>query len=177
MAVGNAQDNIVTESRVEIVQPDYVSDAAAFPPGVNPGRVPQQRLMPTSIAGRFIAPIQTPGQIVTNEADVDAGASLILSTVTRNAGGSLIDQSVSYQIYIGSDTSSLNRMPEVIPSAQFPFYSWKSLYDDDGVSVLDNPGMVVDKLQVRNNTVFPFHFIVQSYVRYIVNAGATADST
>lgn len=176
MSVGSANDNLVTESRVQIIQPDYISDTAAFQQGGTPGRVPQQRLMPTSIAGRFITPIQTPGQIIMNEADVPSGSSFILTTLTQNPGGNLIDQSVFYQVYVGSVRSPENRMPEAIPSTQFPFYSWKALYNADGVSVLDNPGMVIDKLQVRNNTVFYFHFIVESYVRYIVNAGGSASS-
>lgn len=137
-------------------------------------RTNQQRIIPDAVKGRFINPVTDIPSVSTLSAVVQSGSSAIVTSTLTNVRSDLVVITPFYQIYIDQINPDF-RMPESISSLNFPFFTWNSLYDHDGNSVVNQSGKSVSKLQVRNNSASDHLIIVEIYVRIIQN-GSSATS-
>lgn len=174
MSVGDASSNVVTAQRIDIVSPDGVTARDTFPVTA-PMRTTQQAILPTAIQQRFQAPVIFVGSYTSIPVQVATGFSLIVATKTINLEQQNLMQDSSWQAYIG-EVSNLTRIPDDISSANYPFYTWNSLWDDD-TFIGDKPWIAVSKFQVRNNSGSTQTFVIQNSISLIVNRTTINDSS
>lgn len=163
------------KSTAVLNMPDYVANND--PVANAPARVTQQQVLPSAVKGRNVAVLQETG-VDFKYGFVPDGSSIFFSTATFNGNRQLVENFPAYQIYVGPDQVSLlndnNRMPEVISSSHFPYYTKESLYDSNnsipGVSVVDrNNRQAFHTLQVRNSSGVAVWIGAQIYTKYMVN--------
>lgn len=179
MALGDAQDNVVGSSSVQIVQNDYVENVPTFSPMV-PSRLTQQAISPGALAGRFIAPVQGFQLANIGFTLVPDNSSVILTVVTQNNNQQSLVQIVARQVYVGSFDAN-GRMPEVISSRNFPHYEWDTFYSGrgsiDDIDISNQPWVAVHRIQVRNNSGSTQGIAFQLLVKFIANQSEGAQRT
>jgi hypothetical protein len=144
-------------------------------------RVRQQHVLPGAIKGRSVAILQQFATVDFKYALVPTGTSVIFSTITTNAQGNLLENFPAYQIYVGNDPTTLlglaNRMPEVISSLNYPFYTKESIYDSNNISAaLSTNYKGIHLLQVRNNSGNTVWIGTEIYTKFIVNNSNAASN-
>jgi hypothetical protein len=180
MAIGNAQDNLVGSTSVEIIQNDYIEDRPAFSLDQSQSRISQQRIAPSAVSPRFIAPVQEFQLLNVGFTLVPDSSSVIVTTITQNNSQQSLVQIVARQVYVGAFDAS-GRMPEVISSRNFPHYDWDTFYAGrasiDDIDVSDQPWVAVHRIQVRNSSGSTQAIAFQLLAKFIANQSDGAQRT
>lgn len=173
MSVGGAEDNVVTTSRIQVVQQDYIEERQSFPTEVAT-RSAQQTIAPRAVVGRLYAPLQFRSSVTEGPIDVPTGASFTATVTSRSLQQETIQQWVGRQIFVDDFTLD-GRMPQVISSSSYPVYEFDCLYDDDDKFIGDKPWIAIRKIQCRNNSGATKRFWIQLATRYILNRADQAN--
>ncbi len=172
--MSDANDAIFKDVNATIVEQPYVEDKDPLAITSDPGRINQQQILQSAVKGRLMRPLDDFNSIALIASDVATGRSIIVNTITTNNRGGLVTQEVYYQVYIGNYANSDTRMPDVISSANYPFYVWNALYEPiSGTALNSLTNKTVTKIQVRNNSSVTQGIWVQIYTRYIANGTNT----